>query len=180
MPSTFASSVPTPHRAVPVSETARRRGGRAWLGPALIAGFLLLSVGANMALLAFATHDASFAVVPDYYQRALHFDEHLATLRASTALGWHVDVRLAAGNSPRLRVEVRDRDGRAVTGLGGTVHYFHRARAADVHTAQLTAVGPGEYETPFDGTKSGLWVVQLDLRKPAAHYVGTHSLELVR
>lgn len=44
--------------------------------PALVVAILLVSVAAHVALIVMASRDGGPQVVPDYYQRGVHWDEN--------------------------------------------------------------------------------------------------------
>lgn len=114
------------------TETPARRSVR-WplIIVSLLGGHVALMVGAVM----IATNDRSFAVTPDYYQRAVNWDREQADRRASEALGWRVAVETSPRVDPLGRRAVAfvltDARGRAVDGATLDVAYFHHAHAYD-------------------------------------------------
>ena len=103
------------------------------LWPWAIIGMLGFHVLIMMAATVLATHGHGFAVVPDYYQRGLHWDAEQAVLRASDKLGWHVDVvagtRADATGQRAVRFVLTDKAGKAVPNAQLDVEYFHHANA---------------------------------------------------
>src|SRR3569623_2033596 len=89
-----------------------------------------------------ATHDKSFAVTPDYYQRAVHWDEEQAARRASEKLGWRVSIETAPQADPLGRrvvsVVLTDAQGQALPAAQLDVTYFHDAHANEPQTLKLT------------------------------------------
>jgi nitrogen fixation protein FixH len=141
------------------------RSGRQW--PLILVGILLLAAGANGILVYRATHDPSFAVEPDYYRKALAWDERQAEARRGEALGWALDAELAAGEPTpaiaELRVRLRDRAGQPLRGATVEVAALHKARAARVLRARLEAdpAEPGLYRASLPARRRGLWELEL-------------------
>lgn len=129
----------------------------AWF-PYLIIGLLLLSVGSNVYLLVRATNDPSFAVEPDYYEKAVHWDDHQAARAASDKLGWKIRVD---ARREMLRIELRDALGRPIDGAEVEVIAFHNARAAERINGLMLPRGRGVYvlERPF--ARAGIWEYRL-------------------
>lgn len=122
--------------------------------PFMLLGLLLVSVGANVYLIIRATNDPSFAVEPEYYEKAVEWDRIQAERAASDRLGWAMDVD--AGRDA-LRIELRDALGRPVEGAEVEVIAFHNARAADRIRAHLLPRGRGVYELERAFGRPGIW-----------------------
>lgn len=141
------------------------RSGRHW--PLILVGILLLAAIANGILVYRATHDPSFAVEPDYYRKALAWDERRAEARRGDALGWALEAELAAGEPTpavsELRVRLRDRTGRPLPDAAIEVAALHKARAARILRARLEAdpAEPGLYRASLPARRRGLWELEL-------------------
>ncbi len=139
--------------------------GRHW--PLILVGILLVAAVANGILVYRATHDPSFAVEPDYYRKALAWDERRAEEQRSLALGWSLEAELVAGDPlpgvSDLRVRARDREGRPLAGAAIEVAALHKARAAHVLRARLEEVAgdPGLYRATLPARRRGLWELAL-------------------
>jgi nitrogen fixation protein FixH len=123
------------------------------LWPAALVAVLAITVLANGAIYWKANHDSSFAVEPDYYQRAIDWDSTVARGQRSAALGWVTDVRLAppeAGHAT-LSITLTTRDGLL----------SHNAQGANVYEVRLLASGPGLYAARVPSTAQGLWRVDI-------------------
>jgi nitrogen fixation protein FixH len=133
--------------------------GRHW--PFLLAGLLASGVLANVYFMCRAVSDPSFAVEPDYYQKAVAWDAHQAEVRDSAALGWSVALAVApadpATGQARLIAQFSDRSGRPVAGLSVGLQAFHNARAAEVVTARLAETASHAYAADVPVVRPGLW-----------------------
>jgi nitrogen fixation protein FixH len=131
--------------------------GSMW--PYIIAGALALHVVGSMVMVYFATSNDSYAVEPDYYAKALHWDDKRAQDRANTALGWQLEFTVepaAAGQDPTLRVELTSADGEPVTDAVVAVEAFSNVRRDDVLSSILAATDSGYGSTlPMHG--DGRW-----------------------
>jgi nitrogen fixation protein FixH len=132
--------------------------------PAIIFGLL----GTNAAIVAVTVYlahsDPSFAVEPDYYQKALKWDQAVQERTRSRALGWTAQIELGGtGVTGRhVRLMLRDQAGKAVAGAQVRVTAFSALRAADRWTAEGREVEPGAYAFDLPIGRAGRW--EFDLR----------------
>jgi nitrogen fixation protein FixH len=152
------------------------RAGVFWI--ALVVALLVGNAVAVGVLLA-KSGDPTGRVMPDYYKKAVAWDETVAALRASDALGWGVTTRLVSAGPGRARVIVtiaRD-DGTAVDGALVDVDVRHRSVAQSVHGV-LSPVGGGRYEGELAIAGVGLHVIEVHAASQEAHYGGSSTVEL--
>jgi nitrogen fixation protein FixH len=145
---------------------AKPRSGTYW--PFVIVALLVGGAGANIGLMVVATRDASFAVEPDYYRKALHWDEMMAQEARNQALGWTAAVafeRLARPGEVEVTARVNDRGGRPVEGARVAIETFHSARASHVLTATLAPGAAGQYSAALLLDRPGLWEVRLRVER---------------
>ena len=145
--------------AVVFDRRANRNAAIRW--GALVIGFLSFSVGLGIAAITLAARDPSVAVIPDYYQRALDWDETQRIRQESEALGW--EVRQGIGFGGDLNLVVVDKQKQPVAIDRGTFVAFHHARANDLHQARITASSEGTINIPSLIRRAGLWQFELDL-----------------
>jgi nitrogen fixation protein FixH len=109
-----------------------------WIGA--IVGLLLANVSASAVLVVASSHGAS-RVIPDYYERGVHYDDRLDEASRDRALGWHVDVIASDG---ALTVFVTDRDSSPLA--HAAVHVITDERSTG-NRRELTTVStvPGAY-----------------------------------
>ena len=110
-------------------------------GPAAV---LAVTVVANVALLWKANSDPSFAVEPDYYQRAVLWDSTVAQRHRSDALHWRAAVRLAPpeGGEATILVTLTTQEGAPVDSADVRAEASHNAGRRRVSGA-ITRVGAG-------------------------------------
>ncbi|MHB8972248.1 MAG: FixH family protein [Pirellulaceae bacterium] len=122
----------------------------------LLALFLLTLVMAYVAV-----SDRSFAVEPDYYQKALHWDSLQSQLQANSRLGWNIriDVSLQTDilQNRDIRCTITDRSGNPVEGANVELVAFPHARGIERSTVALAPAGSGCYGVRIRMSRGGLW-----------------------
>ena len=148
---------------------------RGWYWPAGLAALLLGSAAANLALVFITSRDASFAVEPNYYAKALAWDERMAEQGRSDALGWSVALRVEPTGVPgRMRVTARltDRAGTLIEGARIEAEAFHNARAGRIFSTAFEPAGTiYSAELPID--RPGLWEFRLRATRGGDTFVAT-------
>jgi nitrogen fixation protein FixH len=142
----------------------------AWFWGSLVVGFLTLQVAIGVVAIVLATGDESVAIVPDYYEKALKWDEQMEAERASAQLGWshQLLVPSLADQRGRRTVMVRlfDAEGNPLSAAEGNLRVYHHARATDVQELRLESLGGGNYRAAAAMGQPGLWQVELEMRGP--------------
>ncbi|MEO1128977.1 MAG: FixH family protein [Planctomycetota bacterium] len=135
--------------------------------PAFIVSIFMVSVVFMGILLSLATGDPNLEVEPDYYARAMSWDERQALRASSARLGWRTDI---THEGDVLRVTVHDADDVLV---GDTIRVmaFHRALRSEAHTLEQTADEPGVFTLPLSPPKAGLWNVALEVTSGDVLYI---------
>lgn len=133
--------------------------------PAVVLGLLGGHVVFIMTAITLATGDRSFAVVPEYYQKAVDYDQRKAALQESRALGWLValqpDETIDAVGQRGVKVRITDRQGNPLSNLTLKIDCYHLSRASDALSLELSEIAPGEYEGQARMAKEGFWSFEL-------------------
>lgn len=160
----------TQTRQVLVGDTLT--SGARW--PAMIIGLLSLNVCIVAVTVVLATRDASFAIEPDYYKKAIEWDRSARERDRGIALGWEVSVERAGPRegaaSPLLRVKLHGRpvsggDGAPLDGAEVRCEVFAQARSGQRYDVVATGVGGGVYEAEVPLTRGGVWEVRLKIKR---------------
>ncbi|MEM6673548.1 MAG: FixH family protein [Planctomycetota bacterium] len=161
-------------------DAARPRSLR-W--PLIIVGMLLTHVSAMMLAVKIASGDTGHAVLPDYYQRAVAWDDLQAEARASARLGWTASVTPSVLTDERGRREIRvvlhDRFGAAVEGAALTARTWHLAVGDPIDVAFQASAEPGVYVGRAAMERPGRWHVDLVADQGPSRFVETSELDLV-
>jgi len=150
------------------------RDGRLWpWGVGLVLG---VTMAGNFWVMRLASADASFAIEPDYYRKAVAWDSTIAQAGRNTALGWHLDASLGrgpAGSPGGLEVILQSADGTPVDSATIRVEATHNARAAEILTADLRPTGRGRYRADLPTTRRGRWELRFTAVRGADHFTAT-------
>jgi hypothetical protein len=129
------------------------------LWPWIVGGALALHVVGSMVMVYIATSNDSYAVEPDYYAKALAWDERRAQEQTNAELGWTLDFVVepaAAGADPVLRVDLTDASGQPLSDATISVETFSNLHRGDVVTATLRATDAG-FEAMMPMRGAGRW-----------------------
>lgn len=127
----------------PSRDTTRRpaRGWRYWTWPLIVVGLLLGHVSIMVTAVILATRDKSFAVLPNYYEKAVNWDKNQAELRASEKLGWQVTLVPSPDVDPTghrtLLFTLTDAAGQPIAGADVELTWYHHARPAELLKATV-------------------------------------------
>ncbi len=108
--------------------------------------------------------DKSHAILPDYDQRALQWDEQRAQQAASRQLGWTNELKVDPTGDLRgfraISLKLTDREQQPVGAATIQLRAFHRGRAGEPQDIRLQEVEPGVYAGVIQVTRSGRWQFQ--------------------
>lgn len=164
---------------VDAGEMARRvRSGRLWLLlPAVLLALNVAIVGVTVTL---AVGDKSVATEPDYYRKAVHFDDEARLREESRRLGWRAEVTLGVeGGAQRMVVRLTDASGAPVEGAAVSVEAFAHVRSGDRRRVVMAGVEgePGAYAGSVGVDRGGLWRVNVSAERGEERFV--HRAELL-
>jgi hypothetical protein len=95
---------------------AKGRAGSSRKWPMIVVGMLVAHASLWVGAVFIARSNATFAVEPDYYQKALHWDETAAQAAENRRLGWGMTWELSAAGGAdqtrRVTATLVNRDGR--------------------------------------------------------------------
>lgn len=163
-----ASTLTHPSRPSGSAEAwARRR----WL--TFILAIFVAQAALWVVALWLVSDDPSHAIVSDYDERALRWDEHLRKRQASAALGWSADLAVDAdaGTERPLLVTLTDAEGQPISDAEVELTLFHQARAAERTTVSAASVGEGRYVATVPMARPGKWRIELVARRGEAELV---------
>jgi hypothetical protein len=142
----------------------------AWVPAGLLASMLL-----GLGTLAYiAIDDPGFALEPNYYEKAVQWDRSQAEARESQALGFRLapahSLMLGADGGIEVELELRDRQGRLVSGAELSLEAFPNAAARKIDRAKLHETSPGTYRARLRGGASGLWELRCQVAYGTARF----------
>jgi hypothetical protein len=141
----------------------------AWV-PALLLGSMFVGLG-SMAYV--AVDDPHFALEPNYYEKAVHWDQAQESARRSAKSGMTVTLEPLV-ESPDGNVEVRFRIGdqgtKPAIGASVVLEAFPNAYANHVQRLVLEETAPGVYTGRLRRASLGLWELRLSATQGTAHF----------
>lgn len=163
----------------PTNTPNARRG---WNWPAMIVGLLGLQIVLCMIAVYLAVSDPTMAIEPDYYKKAVHWDDAAAERLQSDALGWTHELTLDPGadvlGRRAVSLKLAGQDGRPLTGAIVELEAFSRARASHRLTLTLVEQAPGNYTGLMPVRHDGLWEFVLTAARGREVYTQTERLDL--
>lgn len=119
--------------------------GTKWI--LIIIGLLVGNVLAMGVLIA-AAHTGGSHVLPQYYDRAVHYDDRIDQEARNRALAWQIGASIERGV---MTVTARDRAGAPLEGATVKIEGLERARDARQIGGELSPTRAGEYRGTVGG-----------------------------
>ena len=153
-----------------------RSAARFWISFIVI---LLTGTAAAQGIMLYdATHDPTFSIVPDYYQKAVAWDTTMARDRANEALGWHAAVAIDADGT--VHVALTDRGGLPLAGVALTGVARHNLDGDHLTPLAFADAGPGAFVAPLASARRGAWEVQVTAVRGDDRFVTSVRAERAR
>lgn len=151
------------------TQSSKTTTKRHLLWPVLIASLIGVHIISVVTMVIVATHDRSFAVEPDFYQKGLHYENTIQQRGENTRLGWSVKLDvgpLVSGSNQRgVRCKLADRAGRPLEGAKIDLVAFAHLRASNVKSCVLLPESAGEYAGKLDFADPGIWEFRLAITR---------------
>jgi nitrogen fixation protein FixH len=166
----------------PQGEPATRSLGSKILWPGIIFVLLGGQVLLMFVMVYLATSDGSFAVEPDYYQKALHWEATARQRQANRRLGWQAAFELGDQvgtlGQRTLTLLLLDRDGEPVNGAAVDLVAFPHARGSQRTSAVLRGQGNGRYSADLRFQRQGLWELRLAVSSGSDTFTHTEKRDI--
>jgi len=152
-----------------------------WI-PWAFVGFFAAIAAVQAVMVYFALESFSGLATDSPYERGLEYNKTLAAKAAEAALGWQIETRFveggsaASGRAGRLELELRDRDGKPITGAEIAAKLRRPLGSETVIELALSSDAPGLYNAAADLPLAGQWDVDLDIDAPAGEAHFTHRI----
>lgn len=159
---------------------AERRAKRFWVSLVIVLLGIQLAIGGVAIHLAIS--DPSAAVIPNYHDAALNWDDAQRARLASSRLGWTVQISASDIVDTRgmraVEITIQDELGRGIDMLRISGRVYHHARAADVKNIELPSVGDGRYLTMAAMPQGGLWQIDVAIEGASERMTEATTLEI--
>lgn len=151
------------------------RKPRHWKWPVIVVALLLGHVSLMVTAVVLASGDKSFAVLPNYYEKAVNWDKNQAELRASEKLGWQVTLIPSPNVDPTgrraLAVILTDAAGRPIADAAVELTWYHHARPTELLKASLHTDASGRAEQVVTMRREGFYQVNMTATAAGRRFV---------
>jgi len=152
-----------------VHQAAQTERRAMWRWTSIIVGMLLLQVVLCAIGVTAALRGKGVMVEADYYNKALHWDDQAALVRASNELGWKTELSVGAtattGGDRALLLRLVDKAGAPIENAMVSVAFFHHARPLELRQAELKSAGGGLYVSSVPLDRKGIWEFRLTIHR---------------
>ena len=159
----------------PAQPPKPQRPWRYWTWPLIVVSLLLGHVSIMVTAVILATGDKSFAVLPNYYERAVNWDKNQAELRASEKLGWQVTLVPSPDVDPTgrraLSLTLTDAAGQPNAGADVELTWYHHARPAELLKASLHTDAAGRASDNIIMRNEGVYQINVSVKADGRRFV---------
>ena len=99
------------------------------------------------------------------YRKGLKYNERIAASERQAELGWRDEIKLAS-TGDRLSIGIRDKDGKAVSGLALKATLGRPASESDDITVTLIETPEGIYEAALPPRAAGTYIASIEAVDP--------------
>lgn len=144
--------------------------------PVLIVGLLVGHVTLMMFCVTFAVSShARAGVTPDYYQKALHWDDVRRQQRINQDLGWAVtltpDVLTDIRGNRNLLVQVTDAEDEPIDDADVRVSVYHAVYPGSTRASAPATLDDNGYRLTLPMRRGGLWHITVDITRGDERFV---------
>lgn len=162
--------------------TDRDSNSRAWVWPVIVVGMLVGHATLMILVVLLATQDKGFSVEPDYYQKAISWDDTAAQRVANEQLGWSVALTLgdtmSAIGDRELICTLVDRDGIPLDGSTVEVEFFPHARGQQRTFVLLEGTGDGRYAGKCRFLRKGVYEFRVKIERGPQTFTLTETRDV--
>ncbi len=142
-------------------------------------GLLGILVSVQAVLFSLSRNDPSFAVEPEYYQKAVSWDKQVEQRAHNARLGWQPAVEFTTKDgAPALQVTLTDATGAPVADAAVGAIAFPNARASAIQTPPFRQTTAGTYVAPLNVVIPGAWEVRLTASHADSTFTHTARLDV--
>lgn len=150
--------------------------------PYIVVGLLATHVTVMLLAVKIASSGGGHSVVPDYYRKAVNWDESRAKIRASALLGWTVSVTPAVLSGQdglrELRFVLQDKEGGPIAGAHVVARVWHHAIGESHEVTASPTDAAGVYAARAPMSQPGAWECELVVDRGAEHFIHTVTLHI--
>lgn len=163
-----------------LEQQLERRAKRFWVSFVVAFLGLQLLIGGVAVYLSFGKN--SVAVVPNYHQAALNWDETKNSRSAADRKQWKLELLASDVADDRgiraMELFVHDSNQIAIDKLVISGHLYHHAQASVVQPIEFQSVGEGRYLALPAMGQAGLWQVELAIQGADEPITTSETIEI--
>jgi nitrogen fixation protein FixH len=150
-------------------QAAAMKPARHLFWPIFLVSLISIHILSVVVMVIIATHDKSFAIEPDWYQKGLHYEQTAQQQEANRQLAWSVRLAvgksLAGSNQRSVTCKVLDRAGKPVENATVDLVAFAHLRASKPASTVLLPRAAGEYIATMSFDDPGMWEFRLVVQR---------------
>lgn len=163
----------------PQSNQPRTFFSRGLHWPVLVTLLFLGNIALAVTVIVISTGDPSFAVEPDYYDKALNWNDEIEQRTQNQRLGWSVRLAerptiLAGADHTDLTLVILDQDAEPIDNASMEIIALPVARADRAQSITGRTIGAGRYTARLTNPIPGKW--QIRVRVAHNDHTFTHTL----
>lgn len=126
----------------------------------------------------YATSDPSVAAEPNYYEKAVKWDQVASQARLNERLGWHIELAVERAAGGTLIARIADASGRPLENAEVAVEAFHNARSGERRQLVLVERSAGTYACGLGADRPGRWRLRLAVHKEQQIFTSESDCEV--
>ncbi len=155
--------------------------GNRW--PWIIVGMLVFHASIILGTIAVVSARHDLYVEPDYYAKAIDWDNQRAMREMAETMGWTIGLKVQEVPSDStarqtIQVSIHDRDGQPIDGALIEAEVVHPAHANDRIHLVLLGVSDGQYQRGVKMNIPGFWQVNLAIRYQGVQAMIQREIEI--
>ena len=146
----------------------------------VVIGLLGLNVAIVAVTVILAGNEDRATPEPDYYAKAMHWDDHRRQLSRNRDLGWKISwdgIEFSPSGDRVVRVGVKDAKGEAIVDATVSVIIYHNAASNSRLAGTALAESPGSYKVQLPAPRGGAWTVRAEISRGAEKYIDERQCE---
>jgi len=155
----------------PMSPATVEKSSRHLFWPIFLTSLIGIHIASVVVMVIVATHDSSFAIEPDWYQKGLHYDQAVQQQRENRRLGWSIKLDvgrpLTGTNQRSVSCMVLDQAGKPVENAKVDLVAFAHLRGSNRTSSVLLPHGGGAYQGTLAFDDPGTWEFRLVITRAA-------------
>ena len=153
------------------------KSGKQW--PLLIVALLAGQFAISGTTIYLAHSDPHFGVEPNYYEKAVHWDDTARQRQANQTLAWKPQIEIATkaagGGQREVSLSLRDANGEAIEQAAIQVESFHHLNSNRRAHWTMLETAPGRYTGSPEMPNAGVWELRFTATRAGKTFTFTET-----